>query len=198
MADRAPVKLRSRRTDLIFLAFFVVSLGFITYLFDIEQVTVKDAVHFTHYPTWPPKQIVDLVHWYGNHYDPLLIARPAFFRMTIWIDVISFGPFYVTAIYAFIRGRDWIRIPALVWSGMMMANVLIILFEERAGDFATHHFRIVLGANLPWLLLPVAVIWRLYHDHPFTEPVVEIPVEVTEPVEISDAALTSPANPKVG
>ena len=58
------------------------------------------------------------------------MARPAFFRMTIWIDVVAFGPFYAFAIYAFIRGREWIRVPALVWSGVMMTNVAIILFEE--------------------------------------------------------------------
>ena len=37
------------------------------------------------------------------------MARPPFWRMTIWIDVIFFGPFYLFAIYAFIRGRNWIR-----------------------------------------------------------------------------------------
>jgi hypothetical protein len=35
------------------------------------------------------------------------------------------------------RGRDWIRVPALVWSGLMTANVLIILMEERYGTWAT-------------------------------------------------------------
>jgi hypothetical protein len=160
--------LRERRIDLVFIAFFVVNLGFITYFFDIEQLTVAHATHMTAYPAWPPAPIVDLVHWYGNHWDPLLMARPAFFRMTIWIDIIAFGPFYAFAIYAFIRGRDWIRVPALVWAGMMMANVAMILFEERNGDYATSHFGMVLGANLPWGLLPVAVIVRLARDHPFT------------------------------
>jgi hypothetical protein len=98
----------------------------------------------------------------------LLMARPAFFRMTIWIDVIAFGPFYVFAIYAFIRGRDWIRVPALVWSGVMMTNVAIILFEEKNGIYATSHFGMVLGANLPWFLLPIAVIIRMSWDRPFS------------------------------
>ena len=96
------------------------------------------------------------------------MARPAFFRDTIWIDVLAFGPFYAFAIYAFIRGRDWIRVPALVWSGVMMANVTMILFEERYGEFATSHFGMVLGANLPWFLFPVAVIVRMWRDQPFT------------------------------
>lgn len=159
--------LRRRWIDVVFVAFFVVNLGFITYFFDIEQLTVSNAVHMTSYPAWPPHQIVDLVHWYGNRYDPLLMARPAFFRMTIWIDVIAFGPFYVAAIYAFVRGRAWIRVPALVWSGVMMTNVAIILFAEHEGAHATPHFGFVLGANLPWFLLPVAVVWRLRHDNPF-------------------------------
>jgi hypothetical protein len=160
--------LRYRRWDLIFIAFFVVNLGFITYFFDIEQITVPDAIHMAHYPAWPPHAIVDLVHWYGRKWDPLLMARPAFFRMTIWIDVIAFGPFYVFAIYAFIRGRDWIRVPALVWSGVMMTNVAIILFEEKSGVYATPHFGMVLGSNLTWFLLPVAVIVRMSWDRPFS------------------------------
>jgi hypothetical protein len=28
----------------------------------------------------------------------------------------------------------------------------------------------VLGANLPWLLLPLAVIWRMRRDRPFSHP----------------------------
>ena len=165
---RVSRRLRDRRVDLVFIAFFVVNLGFITYFFDVEQLTVANAIHMTAYPAWPPAPIVDLVHWYGNHWDPLLMARPAFFRMTIWIDVVAFGPFYAFAIYAFIRGRDWIRVAALVWAGVMMANVAMILFEEHDGIYATSHFGMVLGANLPWGLLPVAVIIRLARDHPFT------------------------------
>ena len=165
---RVSRRLRDRRVDLVFIAFFVVNLGFITYFFDIEQLTVANATQMAAYPAWPPAPIVDLVHWYGNHWDPLLMARPAFYRMTIWIDVVAFGPFYAFAIYAFIRGRDWIRVPALVWAGVMMANVTMILYEERDGAYATSHFGVVLGANLPWGLLPVAVIVRLVHDHPFT------------------------------
>ncbi len=167
---RVPVPLRERLGDLVFVAFFTVNIGFITYMVDLEQLVVGDPRHFR-YPLWPPRPMVDLVHRYGTDLDPLLLARPAFWRMTIWIDVLFFGPFYALAIYAFVRGRDWIRVPALVWSGTMGANVLIILMEERFGEHATPHFPAVLALNLPWLLLPVAVIWRMRRDHPFTRAV---------------------------
>jgi hypothetical protein len=164
---RRPVPISERRGDLVFLAFFLVNVAFITYCVDLEQLVIADPRHFT-YPPWPPAPVVDLVHSYGADYDPLLLARPAFWRMTIWIDVLLFGPFYLFAIYAFLRGRDWIRVPALVWSGLMTANVLIILMEERYGVWATPRFGIVLALNLPWLLLPAAVVWRMRRDHPFT------------------------------
>lgn len=161
------VPLRRRPYDLVFIVFFAINLLFITYVVDLEQLVVADPTHFD-YPLWPPAPAIDLVHWWGNHYDPLLMARPPFWRMTIWIDVIFFGPFYVFALDAFIRGRNWIRVPALVWSGTMTANVLIILMDERYGVTATPHFAIVLAANAAWLLAPLLLIVRMLRDHPFT------------------------------
>ena len=118
------VPLRRRWYDLIFVAFFVVNLCLITYIVDLEQLVIANPAHFA-YPAWPPAPLVDLIHWWGHRYDPLLMARPPFWRMTIWIDVLYFGPFYLAAIVAFLRGGGWIRVPALVWSGLMIANVLI-------------------------------------------------------------------------
>lgn len=164
------IPLGRRRYDWVLLAFFAVNLCFITYFVDIEQLTVANAFHF-HYPAWPPREIVDLVHSYGRRYDPLLMARPAFWRMTIWIDVIWNGPFYVAAIYALVRGREWIRVPALTWSGSMTAVVLVILAEEHSGVYRSPHFGVVLLLNLPWLALPVLTICRMARAHPFTEPV---------------------------
>jgi hypothetical protein len=175
---REVIPLRSRRVDWILLAFFAVNLFFITYFVDIEQLTVANPFHFS-YPAWPPHAIVDMVHSYGQKYDPLLMARPAFWRMTIWIDVIWNGPFYVAAIYAISRGREWIRVPALIWSGSMSAVVLIILAEEYNGIHASPHFPIVLLLNIPWLALPLGTIIRMAREHPFTRPAapgVQVPV----------------------
>src|SRR5215475_13182214 len=161
-----PVPLRERKVDLLFLLFFVINLGLITYIIDLEQLVIADPNHFT-YPVWPPAPLIDLVHSYGHSLDPLQLARPPFWRMTIWIDVICFGPFYAFAIYAFIRARAWIRVPALVWSGMMLSNVLIILMDERYGVTATPHFGVVLALNLPWLAFPIGMIVRMRREQPF-------------------------------
>jgi len=167
--DVAAVPLRRRPIDVLFVAFFAVNAAVITYAVDLEQLVIADPAHFR-YPVWPPKPVIDLVHWYGRSFDPLLMARPAFWRMTIWIDVLFFGPFYVAAVYAFVRSRAWIRVPALVWSGMMASNVLIILMEERYGVTASPHFGVVVGANLTWLLLPIALILRMRKAEVFPPP----------------------------
>jgi hypothetical protein len=165
-AGRVAVPLRKRPLDVLFIVFFVVNVGFITYIVDLEQLVIRDPAHFSQ-PVWPPAPLVDLIHWYGRTFDPLLLARPAFWRMTIWIDVLLFGPFYVAASYAFVRARNWIRVPALVWSGLMTSNVLIILMEERYGVSATPHFGIVFAFNLPWLLMPVAMVLRMRREQVF-------------------------------
>jgi EXPERA (EXPanded EBP superfamily) len=188
---RRPVPLRRRRVDWVLLAFFAVNLCFITYFIDIEQLTVANAAHF-HYPAWPPPAIVNLVHSYGRHYDPLLMARPAFWRMTIWIDVLWNGPFYVAAIYAIARGREWIRVPALVWSGSMSAVVLVILAEEHSGVHRSPHFWFVLLLNLPWLALPAATIVRMARNHPFTE-LVTPPMPAPGPAGAADPGAIGPA-----
>lgn len=166
---REALPLAERPLDRVFLAFWILNLLVITYMFDLEQIAIADPGAFE-YPLWPPAGMIDLAHWWARSFDPLLWARPAWFRATIWIDVLVFGPFYACAIYAFIRGAEWIRVPCLVWSGLMLANVSIILFEELLGPHATPRPGVVLAANTAWLLLPLATIARMWRDHPFTRP----------------------------
>lgn len=161
------IPLSQRRLDLAFITFFIVNLGFVTYGVDIEQPTVADPQRFQ-YPPWPPRAIVDLVHWWGRSFDPPLMAREAWWRATIWIDVLGFGPFYAVALWAFVKGRDWIRLPSIIWAAVMITNVTIILFEEFAGAHATPRPGVVLAANLPWLVMPAAMVARMARrERPF-------------------------------
>jgi hypothetical protein len=161
------IPLSERRFDFAFILFFLVNLGFVTYVVDLEQLVIADPLRFT-YPLWPPRPLVDLVHWWGRTYDPALMAREPFWRATIWLDVLGFGPFYAFAVYAFVKGRNWIRIPAFVWAGIMFANVTIILFEELVGAHASPRPGVIVAANLPWLVMPWLVVARLARrERPF-------------------------------
>ena len=165
-----PLPLSKRPMDIALIIFFCVNLFFITYIVDIEQLIIGDAYHFT-YPAWPPAKMVDLVHWYGRNFDPVLMARPAWWRATIWIDAIFFGPFYAVAIYAYARGKNWIRFASIVWASVMLTNVFIILFEEVFGEHATPHLDRVLLSNAAWVIFPLIVMWRMWRSmYPFLAP----------------------------
>ncbi len=164
---RTVIPYRQRKLDWIIVAFFLLNFCFITYVVDIEQLIIPDPYHYQP-PLWPPAPMVAIIHSYGQNLDPLLMARPQWWKDTILLDVLFYGPFYLVAIYAFVRGKEWIRIPAVFYSGMMFADVFIILGEEIAGPHATPHLALVLALNLPWLLLPICLTIRLLVEHPFT------------------------------
>jgi hypothetical protein len=165
-----PVPLSARKVDIAILAFYWLNLLVITYIVDVEQLTIPDMHGAWTYPAWPPKPAVDLIHWYGTSFDPVLIARPVWWKMTIWLDSLVFGPYYAFAIYAFTKGKDWIRIPSIIQSSLLIAVVVIILGEETAGEHATPHLAFVYALNAPWLLMPMLVIARMYRaERPFAK-----------------------------
>jgi len=137
---------------------------------DVEQLVIANADHFQ-YPVWPPAWMVNLVHWYGHNFDPVLMARPAWWRATIWIDSIFFGPFYAVAIYAYWKGKNWIRFVSIVWASVMLTNVSIILFEEVMGEHASPQLGRVFLSNAAWVIFPVMVMYRMWRStYPFSAP----------------------------
>jgi hypothetical protein len=163
--------LSRRRIDIILVVFFIINLFFVSYVIDIEQIVIADPYHFT-YPIWPPRPVVDTIHWWGSNFDPLLMARPVFFKVTIWLDNLLYGPFYLVAIYAFWKGKEWIRLPGIIYAVSMMSGVIMILSEEAFGVDKTPHLALVISANLAWIIFPLVILFRLgLKEHPFTRVV---------------------------
>ncbi len=178
---RQVISLARRPGDIVILAFFLINILFITYIVDLEQLVIADPSNFN-YPIWPLPAMVDMVHWWGRNFDPVLLARPPWWKATIWIDALFFGPFYAVAIYAYIKGKEWIRIPSIIYASVLLTNVTIILSEEMFGPHATPQLPIVLLANAPWLLMPVYIIYRMWrYAHPFTAPATKAP-SISQPL----------------
>ena len=153
----------SRWCDLVTLAYFAFNLGLVCYIVDIEQILITnphDAAEVAAV-AWPPQPMISLIHWYAHNYDPVLLARPPWWRATIWVDVLFYGPFYVLASYALIKGANWIRIPAIIYSASILTVLLVILFEETLGDHATPSWDLVMLLNAPWVVLPAMILLRM-------------------------------------
>jgi len=141
---RVVIPLSSRPVDCIVFAFYFINLTIITYIVDAETLIIDNPNNFT-YPVWPPKWWVDTIHNYGRTIDPVLIARPVWWKATIWWDVLFFGPYYVVAMYCFLKGKEWIRIPTIVQSSVLITIVTIILAEEIWGAVPAHNLPLVLA-----------------------------------------------------
>jgi hypothetical protein len=159
--------LRERKTDYIYIGFFLLNLLYITYIVDLEQLVIKNPSDFT-YPLWPLPFLIDMVHWWGSNFDPLQWLRPVWWKATIWLDVILFGPYYALAVYAFIKGKEWIRIPTFIVMSILFTNVFIICSEEIFGPTPAKNLPLVLFANAPLALFPVFLILKMWkNEHPF-------------------------------
>jgi hypothetical protein len=110
-----------------------------------------------------------------------LMARPVWFKDTIWLDNILYGPFYATAIYAFIKGKQWIRIPSIIYATMMITGVFFILTEEAFGPFHTPQLGIVVLANSSWIIFPLLILFRMgLTSQPFARSISQIPAQEIE------------------
>lgn len=168
------IPLSQRRIDIVIVAFFLVNLLFVSYFIDTEQLVIANPYHFT-YPIWPPGPVIDAVHWWGSNYDPLLMARPVFFKVTIWLDNLLYGPFYLIATYAYIKGKEWIRLPSVIYAVSMISGVVMILSEEAFGQYRTPHLAIVIAANASWILFPLIILFRMeLNEHSFTRTAVAV------------------------
>jgi hypothetical protein len=100
----------------------------------------------------------------------VLLMREPWFKATIWIDLVYFAPFYLFAIYAFVKGLEWIRVPAILYGAALLTIIIVIMGEEFFGVYATKTPLAILAAYGLWGLHPVLVLVRMYigGDHPFT------------------------------
>ena len=169
---REVIPINERKQDWILWAFFLVNLTVVTYQADIEQLVIKDPGNFE-YPIWPLPFVIDFMHWWSANFDPLLYARPTWYQMMVWVDQLFYGPFYAFALYAFWKGKEWIRNWCFIWAAAMLMTVIIILGEELMGPHATDHPLLIIVANAGWIIFPVWLMVRMWRDHPFTREMAE-------------------------
>ena len=109
-------------------------------------------------------------YWYAANTDPYFLSYPAHLRVQTFVSGFVFGPFYLVLAYAFAAGKDWIRVPAVMYVGAMMYGMVIHLGSEFFGGLPPTNLPKFLAFNLPYLLVPLGLAYRMRRDHPFSEP----------------------------
>ena len=165
-APLAPMQLR----DAALVAWFVLGTG-IAFLIDMEVVLIENPATYgqpgTARPAWPPEPCVRAMHWWGRLADPLVLARPVWFQVGIWLEIVVQAPFYVVAIYAFRRQRNWIRLPSMLYATVLLTIMPIVLAEEFAGQHKTPRPLLVAAVYGPYVLMPLLLLARVWSPEVF-------------------------------
>ncbi|KFV53910.1 Transmembrane protein 97, partial [Tyto alba] len=62
--------------------------------------------------------LAELLQWYAATFrDPLMLQPPAWFKAFMYCEAFLQMPFFLVAVYAFLKGGcRWIRTPAIIYS----------------------------------------------------------------------------------
>lgn len=106
--------------------------------------------------------------WYGRHIDPLFLANPQWLRVMSGISAGVFGPLYLLLAWAFWRGVEAVRGPALAWAIAILYSLVVHLHMEFFGEHPSPQPVVLLLVYLPYVIVPIAVIVRLRDVRPFS------------------------------
>src|SRR5262245_41171934 len=109
-------------------------------------------------------------YWYAHDTDPLFMNPPAWMRIVTGLSAFVYMPFYVVLVYALIRGRNWIQLPAVMYATMISTLTGIVVFGvEFFGEsqWRTPNPAKFLAFNLPYVLIPLLLLVRMRRPDPF-------------------------------
>lgn len=106
--------------------------------------------------------------WYAESFDPLLLDRLLSIRVMFGIDAFVFGTFYLVLVYAFVRRRNWIRLPALLYGAAMFYSVVVYILMEALSEHAEQtNLAMVLLIGAPYTIVPLLLVYRMWKRDPF-------------------------------
>jgi hypothetical protein len=156
--------LKDRKSDYFFIVFF--SLFFITSM-------ISDLI-----PTWygelvpnHPNPLMQANYDYAKGCDPLFLHPPFWMRIVTGLSAFVYGPFYLVLVWAFIKGKNWIQVPAIIYGTMISVITGILVFGvEFFGEpeWQCQNLGKFLPLNLPYVIIPILLIIRMRKELPFT------------------------------
>jgi hypothetical protein len=105
-----PIPLRERRRDWFFVVIFAIFAS-TSFLFDPANMIGRPSPSSRN-------PLARFIYDFAAGIDPVLIANPRFVQLTVgFVSAMPYGMFYLVLVYAFVRGREWIRLPAVFYGG---------------------------------------------------------------------------------
>lgn len=154
--------LRRRPIDVLLCAFYSVALLY-GVLFSLPEAL---EVEVSPESPWPPMRW--LYRWaVAEEPAHLLRPLPVFLRSAVALDGMVYAPFLLVLIYALVNGKAWIRLWALLFAGSSVTNMYYYLLHALLGNDPPPNTLYYLAFNLPWLLMPMLLAFRMRKVEPF-------------------------------
>lgn len=151
---------------------FDITLAVIAVVFAGSSFTI-DALLAFGIPPRPDSEVWFARWWYENYAgsaDPLLVANPLFVRIQATF-AFAFGLFYLALAYALVRRRDWIRMPAILYSAANIYGLSLIFGVNLFGEYrAKDNVALWLFCTAPYLIYPFVLLYRMWRPRPFSDP----------------------------
>ncbi|KAK9827912.1 hypothetical protein WJX74_008856 [Apatococcus lobatus] len=136
----------NRPFDLLIVGFLLSHIP-ITVFIDSQAIFPK-----AWYPGWATKTL----DWYlATYEDPLMRDMPPWFMALAANEIFVQLPFFFVGAYAFLTGKHWIRMPALLY-GVSTATTLLPILAELLSQPGPHT-TILVAFYLPYLIFPAAI-----------------------------------------
>jgi hypothetical protein len=176
ISSTVPIPLRERPRDWFFIVMFAIFAS-ISFLFETANMVGRPNPHSAN-------PMARLVYNQFAGIDPLWIANPRFVQVSVgFVSALIFGVFYLVLIYAFVRGHEWIRLPAIFYAGMIVMSTGLYLAVGVLGDAPLFALACGPGSgfdykspsvlqsfamSVPYQLVALLLVARMWRAHPFT------------------------------
>lgn len=109
-------------------------------------------------------------YWYAVDADPLFLHPPVWMRIVTGLSAFVYGPFYLVLAWCLVKGKNWIQLPAVIYATMICSITGIIVFGVEffgEAELRTQNPAKFLLFNLPYVLIPLALLIRMRKPMPF-------------------------------
>ncbi|CAI7837341.1 unnamed protein product [Closterium sp. NIES-53] len=146
------VPLAQRPFDIFFVLFFAVHV--LTAALIDAQMLLPRALF--------PEALRRAVTWHVETSGDFLVGSPQpWFLSLVISQFLLHVPFFLIAIYAFCTGGEWIRVPAIAYSGHAITNMIPILSEIALSQTPWSTRQKLLAIYLPFLAVPCLLLARV-------------------------------------
>ena len=143
-----------RPLDLILVAFFSISVLY-GFLFSLPEGL---GVPVSADSPWPPLRAL---HDWAVKEEPAHLDPPPNLIAATLFDGLFQAPALLLVIIGLTRQKRWLRPLALFYAGAAITNMFFYFMQTFLGPHPPPNTAYYLAFNLPWLLAPMLLLWRV-------------------------------------